>query len=93
MGNNFVLECFFASVSRESCNFYNENEVSLFEPALKKLGKLTKDEMYGFVPALPMGGRKNLKCLSKVPVITPLEYLSELQEKHIMQDVSKLPEI
>ncbi|WP_122709555.1 GAD-like domain-containing protein [Pseudomonas viridiflava] len=50
----------------------------LFELALKKLGPLKADEMYGFVPALALGGPMELKNLQKVKTIEHLEFLSQL---------------
>ncbi|EPM69033.1 hypothetical protein A249_39350 [Pseudomonas syringae pv. actinidiae ICMP 18804] len=50
----------------------------LFKPALEKLGPLKSDEMYGFVPALALGGPMELKNLQKVKTIEHLEFLSQL---------------
>ncbi|MNJ79554.1 hypothetical protein D3C77_776150 [compost metagenome] len=50
----------------------------LFKSALKKLGQLKSDEMYGFVPALALGGAMELKNLQKVKTIEHLEFLSQL---------------
>ncbi|EPM67572.1 hypothetical protein A584_21108 [Pseudomonas syringae pv. theae ICMP 3923] len=55
------------------------NDLSdLFKPALEKLGPLKSDEMYGFVPALALGGPMELKNLQKVKTIEHLEFLSQL---------------
>ncbi len=43
---------------------YNDLD-DLFKPALKSLGPLKSDEMYGFVPALALGGQMELKNLQK----------------------------
>ncbi|MCY1445224.1 GAD-like domain protein [compost metagenome] len=50
----------------------------LFKPALEKLGQLNSDEMYGFVPALALGGAMELRNLQKVKTIEHLEFLSQL---------------
>ncbi|MOA21998.1 hypothetical protein D3C78_1425230 [compost metagenome] len=49
-----------------------------FKPALEKLGQLNSDEMYGFVPALALGGAMDLRNLQKVKTIEHLEFLSQL---------------
>ena len=50
----------------------------LFQPALDHLGPLKSDEMYGFVPALALGGPMELKNLQRVKLIEHLEFLSQL---------------
>jgi hypothetical protein len=52
----------------------------LFEPARKKLGTLRHDEMYGFVPALVLGGSETLANLEKVKAVEHLMILSQLAE-------------
>lgn len=67
------IALFFASRDRES----NDLE-DLFQQALKELGPLEPDEMYGFVPALALGGPADLKHLRKVKTIEHLTFLSQL---------------
>ena len=50
----------------------------LFKPAQKKLGTLRHDEMYGFVPALMLGGSVALEHLEKVKAVEHLIFLSQL---------------
>ena len=50
----------------------------LFKPALEKLGTLRHDEMYGFVPALMLGGSVALEHLEKVKAVEHLVFLSQL---------------
>ncbi|MEQ7919399.1 GAD-like domain-containing protein [Xanthomonas sp. WHRI 1810A] len=52
----------------------------LFKPATQKLGVLRHDEMYGFVPALMLGGRDTLQHLEKVKAVEHLILLSQLAE-------------
>ncbi|SES69280.1 GAD-like domain-containing protein [Pseudomonas graminis] len=52
----------------------------LFEPARKKLGTLRHDEMYGFVPALMLGGSETVDNLEKVKAVEHLMILSQLAE-------------
>ncbi|WP_409524976.1 T6SS immunity protein Tdi1 domain-containing protein [Pseudomonas sp.] len=52
----------------------------LLKPALKELGQLNHDEMYGFVPALMHGGSDQLKFLKKVSAVEHLIFLSQLTD-------------
>jgi len=52
----------------------------LFKPARKKLGTLQADEMYGFVPALMLGGNASLQYVEKVKAVEHLILLSQLAE-------------
>ncbi|AKT33051.1 GAD-like domain-containing protein [Pseudomonas syringae pv. actinidiae] len=75
IGDNldFGVKAFFSSMIAE----YNDLD-DLFKPALKSLGPLKHDEMYGFVPALALGGPMELKNLQKVKTIEHLTFLSQL---------------
>jgi hypothetical protein len=50
----------------------------LFEPALKKYRSLDYDEMFGFVPALAMGGKPELKFIEPVKAVEHLVMLAQL---------------
>ncbi|VVN95498.1 hypothetical protein PS712_06085 [Pseudomonas fluorescens] len=52
----------------------------LFIPTKKKLGPLRHDEMYGFVPALMLGGPDTLDHLEKVKAVEHLTLLSQITE-------------
>jgi len=56
------------------------NYGDLFKPAKKKLGNLRHDEMYGFVPALMLGGPDTLDHLEKVKAVEHLTILSQITE-------------
>lgn len=51
---------------------------NLFKPAKRKLGRLQPDEMYGFTPALMLGGLDKLEHLEKVKAVEHLMLLSQL---------------
>ncbi|UQW74463.1 GAD-like domain-containing protein [Pseudomonas avellanae] len=70
---DFGVKAFFSSMIAE----YNDLD-DLFKPALEKLGPLKSDEMYGFVPALALGGAMELENLQKVKAIEHLTFLSQL---------------
>jgi hypothetical protein len=58
---------------------------NLFAPALKKLGPLKPDEMYGFVPALALGGPATLDHLRKVKAVEHLVLLAQLSELRMVK--------
>ncbi|WP_426151547.1 GAD-like domain-containing protein [Pseudomonas sp. DC3000-4b1] len=66
---------FFFAFQTPSYNDMND----LFEPALKSLGRLKHDEIYGFVPALAFGGEPTLKRLRKVKDVEHMLLLAQLQ--------------
>lgn len=47
--------------------------------AIAKLGELQRDEIYGFFPAIAVGGDNSVKNLRRVPVLEHLMLLSSLQ--------------
>ncbi|RAU39809.1 MULTISPECIES: GAD-like domain-containing protein [unclassified Pseudomonas] len=51
-----------------------------FKPARKKLGTLRHNEMYGFVPALALGGSASLDHVEKLEAVEHLILLSQLAE-------------
>lgn len=76
---DFELRMFFSARTRRENDF-----ADLFAPALKKLGPLAHDEMYGFVPALALGGPSDLKHLQKVKAVEHLVFLAQLAPLEIM---------
>lgn len=58
----------------------SNNLEGLFDRARKKLGTLRQDEMYGFVPALMLGGEATLDHLEKLKAVEHLILLSQLSE-------------
>lgn len=59
----------------------DSNDVEdLFKAARKKLGTLRHDEIYGFVPALMLGGSASLDHVEKLKAVEHLILLSQLAE-------------
>jgi hypothetical protein len=71
---------FFSIQDRKSFDF-----AALFAPALKKPGPPKHDEMYGFVPALALGGPATLEHLQKVKAVEHLVLLAQLSELRVME--------
>jgi hypothetical protein len=68
----------FACTDKKECDCEDINEKPLFNRALKKLGRLNHDEMYGFVPARALGGKADIANLQKVKAVEHLIILAQL---------------
>ncbi|WP_199610067.1 GAD-like domain-containing protein [Flocculibacter collagenilyticus] len=86
-GATLTIELFFSSLYKESIDLLGIDDKPLFERTFKKLGELSSDEMYGFEPALALGGEPKLENLKKVPVLEHLSFLASLGEKRVMADI------
>ncbi len=81
---------FFSSKDKESLDDTDENDKPMFQRAMRKLGPLGPDEMYGFVPALVLGGKCEVKFLRKVKAVEHLLMLAQLQTPRVMDDIVKV---
>ncbi len=86
-GADRSIDLFYATNSKDYMEEQDLDEKPLFERAMAKLGPLEADEMYGFVPALAIGGTPKLENLQKVKVIEHLTFLADLGEKTVMADI------
>ncbi|HLL05209.1 MAG TPA: GAD-like domain-containing protein [Myxococcaceae bacterium] len=78
-----AAKAFFASKTRDAMDKRDITGKELFERALKKLGPLAPNEVYGFEPALAAGGGARLEKLTKVDLFVHLSILRELAETRI----------
>lgn len=88
-GPDTALQLFFGSTSRTTYDLEDDHGRSLFELALSKLGPLDHDTMYGFVPALALGGELRAENLQKVEAHAHLRILSETSDRQIFADVAQ----
>jgi len=88
-GGDFLIATWIGAKERAMFELTDENGKPLFDRALKNLGPLAHDEMYGFVPALAMGGPCRLDHLKKVKAVEHLMFLAQLGERRIMVDIVK----
>ncbi len=72
------VQSFFCFRGKADCDIKDEAGKPLFERALKKLGPLAIDEMYGFEPAIVLGGKMLLDNLVKVKIDQHLTILRQL---------------
>jgi len=82
---NFAMQLFFGMLDRERNDFEG-----MFGPALKKLGRLQTDEMYGFVPAVALGGESSIENLQKVKAVEHLVLLAQLAPLEVITDYSQI---
>lgn len=80
------LQFFISEVDSSNLDLLDYKKKGLFDRALKKLGSVGPDEMYGFEPALSIGGIAKIDHLVKVkavPHLVLLEQLSDVEVRHI----------
>lgn len=90
---DFEIRGLFSNRMKEDCDLKDEDRKPLFERALKKLGPLASDEIYGFEPAIVAGGRMRLENLRKVKLdqhLTILRQLAAPQVPFSKVDIEKL---
>lgn len=86
---DFLISTWIAGLNHDGLDQTDEAEAPLFERAHKLLGHLAPDEMYGFVPALAMGGPCRISNLQKVKAVEHLMLLAKLAEPEVMRDIVK----
>lgn len=72
------IQALFGTAKLENFDYPDINGKLLFERALKKYGPLEPDEMYGFEPALVMGGSATLDTLRRLKLDPHLHILRQL---------------
>lgn len=82
---DFEMRIFFGTRKRKTDDFED-----LFAPAMKELGRLKHDEMYGFVPALALGGISALAHLQKVQAVEHLVLLAQLAPLEVIAHPSQI---
>jgi len=79
------LGLFFASKSPCSLDIEDvETDEEIFEAAVEKLGPLTEDEIFGFVPLLVVGGDMVLDNLQKVNIHIHLDLILQFNEPKVI---------
>lgn len=70
-----AVQTFFAMGSMAKYDLVDENGVAIFPAALKKLGPVGPNEIYGFVPLVTLGGVPSVKTMEKVRMDVHLDIL------------------
>ena len=87
--DDFLLAGRIAGITVESQDEMDDKDLPLFDRAVKLLGPLEHDEMYGSVPALALGGPCRVDHLQKVKAAEHLMFLAQLGERRVMVDIVK----
>ena len=82
-----LAQSFFSTREKRDMDQKDDDGKPLFDRALRQLGQLAPDEMYGFEPALALGGRANLVGLRKLKIVPHLTILAQLGERQMMRDI------
>lgn len=90
VGPDLAVQLFFATSSRSTYDTTLDDGTSLFERALAKLGPLDHDTLYGFSPALALGGELTVANLQKVNALAHLDILQQLTPLQVMSDVAQM---
>lgn len=75
---DFYTRTFFSNKNPVDCDYNDESGIPLFKRALAKLGPLAVDEVYGFEPAIVLGGKMQLENLAKLNLDIHLTILRQL---------------
>jgi hypothetical protein len=75
---------FFGFSTKEDYDVEDIKEKGMFDRAVKRLGPLGPNEMFGFVPALLLGGEEVEKNLEKTNIFIHLDILANLADERIM---------
>lgn len=75
---DFDTRVFFSNKSPAQCDIKDETGEPLFKRALAKLGPLEPNEVYGFEPAIVLGGKMQLDNLVKLDLDVHLTILRQL---------------
>lgn len=80
---DFYIRTFFGFLTKNRCDVKDEDGRKLFERALKKLGPLQSDELFGFEPALVLGERIDLNNIRKLNADVHLTILRQLDSPEL----------
>jgi hypothetical protein len=86
-GPDLAMQLFFSTSSRGSMDMRDQQEKPLFERALAKLGPVSADTLYGFVPALGLGGEPKLENLQIVDAHVHLNIIAQMTDRQTMRDI------
>ena len=80
---DFAVQLFFGGLSRRPMDFEG-----MFTQAKDKLGLLKDDEMYGFVPALAVGGSASIENVQRVKAVEHLVLLAQFAPLEVITSSS-----
>ncbi|ENX23272.1 hypothetical protein F892_02519 [Acinetobacter vivianii] len=87
--SDFLVKLFISSRTKKYLDFDDYKNKPLFDRAVKKYGVLKPNEIFGFEPALILGGEAKLENVRKLPIISHLQFLASLDTPRMMLDIGK----
>lgn len=81
----FLMRCFWGFQDKEDIDLTDESDKPLFSLALKKLGQLKSDEMYGFSQRLALGGKETLENLEIVKLDVYHDLAQQMEPPQIIR--------
>lgn len=82
--SEIAIQSFFTASDVEDYDLEDMNDKPLFDQALKKLGPLAADEVYGFEPILAAGGTLMVDNLAKLNLNIHLTILRQMAEPKLI---------
>ncbi|MEB6666199.1 DUF1851 domain-containing protein [Acinetobacter vivianii] len=86
---DLLIRVFISSKEKRFLDQKDYKNKPLFDRAVKKYGVLKPNEMFGFEPALILGGEAKLENVRKLPIISHLQFLASLDTPRMMLDIGK----
>ncbi len=84
-----LIRTFILVQEKDNLDINDWKNKPLFDRAVKKYGVLKPNEMFGFEPALILGGEAKLENVRKLPIISHLQMLASLDTPRMMVDIGK----
>lgn len=86
---DLLLQTWLIVCEEDAFDIEDDGDNPLFERAVKLLGRPGPDEMFGFVPALALGGPSRLDHVQKVNAVEHLMFLAQVHPPRVMLDIVK----
>ncbi|MEB3792241.1 MULTISPECIES: GAD-like domain-containing protein [Acinetobacter] len=86
---DFILRNYISTPTKKTFDFKDYKNKPLFDRAVKKYGVLKPNEVFGFEPALILGGEAKIENVRKLPIISHLQFLASLDTPRMMLDIGK----
>lgn len=83
------IEAAFEGISPGSLDIEGKAGGNLFEAAVAAYGPLAADEVFAFVPAVGLGGTRDVEHIEKQSAVTHVQLLAELSPQRTMGDITR----
>ncbi|WP_416776443.1 GAD-like domain-containing protein [Xenorhabdus budapestensis] len=80
------IAAFFSSKSLDSFDIEDDDDIWLFSRAVEKYGSLNENQMFGFEPAIILGGDVTLENIRKLDMYIHLDILRQFSAPEIDED-------